>query len=275
MSTPKRHTRKYRRLPRLLAAALVVAHVAVGCGYDSFGDYTPTPTASLTPNAPISIATSAASEPHHTLPEGVVVEGTVVANDIGENFYRTIVLQDPTASIELNVGLYDLHNRFPLGARLRVDIGGLKCLSYNGVVQVGRAIYEWDDEQVEPLGLRSEVDRRTQVVAVEPEPEPLRVSHEELSSDLCGRLVSIEGARYVGEQTQWGTTDYGSYASRLFLTRSGDSIAVSTSRYATFANDFIPTAEGTLRGILYRDRLFGADLYVIKMRTASDFSTAP
>lgn len=250
---------------------LLLPLVAVGCGYDSFRPYEPCESQPLVPNAPVSVVVGCVEQSGGRVPEGVVVEAQVVANDVAGNFYRTIVLQDASGAVELNVGLYDLHNSFPLGATVRVAMGGLECCTYNGVVQVGRTRYDYNPTQVEPLGLRKIVDELTEVVATGDDVVAESCDFDELNETLCGRLVSIEGVRYVGQEAEWGTVQYGSTANRLFLTLQGDSLVVATSRYADFAEEIIPSCEGRLQGILYCTKRSGKEIYTLKMRTAHDF----
>ena len=47
--------------------------------------------------------------------EPLVVGGYVISSDEESNFYKSLVVDDGTAAIEIMVGLYDSFNLYPLG----------------------------------------------------------------------------------------------------------------------------------------------------------------
>lgn len=226
------------------------------------------------PNAPLALVAEWADR-GVAMPEGVVFGGVVVANDWGGNFYRSIVVEDESGAVEVNIALYALHNLYPIGARVAIRAEGLSAMTYEGVVQVGRAPSPWNDYRVEPIGVPAEIDRRVVVVGnpTEEEPvEPMVCRVGELTEQMCGRVVRVEGLRYVGTDTDWGSNAYASTSYRLFSTPEGDSLAVATSRYADFATCPLPADDVSVSvsGVLYRGRHFGADMYVLKPRTYED-----
>ena len=247
---------------------LLVLLLSWSCGYTN----PPAPSEEwpdVRANAPLSLAAECATE-GETIPQGVVFGGVVTANDRSGNFYQSILFEDQSAAVELHIGLYDLHNSYPVGTQLAVRADGLAVMSVNGVVQMGRTIASWSDYRVEPLGVPAVVDRCVVVVGRGEPVEPQRVLVDTLSERMCGRLVRVEGLRYVGDESDWGTNPYSSTSYRLFLTSAGDSLAVCTSRYADFATRPLPVGEVNISGILYHDRQFGADMFVLKPRTYED-----
>lgn len=260
----------FRRLYSLLRVLVVVVWAAavVSCSYPVPAPKQP----SLgKPNAMLSLAREVVDMPEQVIPSDVIFEGVVTANDRSDNFYQSIVIEDETAAVEIKVGLYDLHNRFPLGARVRVDASGLAVMLYDGVVQMGRTRYDYNDHTVEPLGTPIELDARVEVVAKESPAEPTIVVVGELQPDMCGGLVRVVGVEYVGEEPCWATSDYGVVAEREFRTSQGDTIVVATSRYADFADQFIPTEEVNICGILYCNKQADNRFeYKLKMRSVED-----
>lgn len=244
----------------------------VACGYDSHTPCQVTLPTDLLPNASIASLGRYAST-GESLPEGTMIVGVVVANDVEGNFYRSIVVEDATGGVEVSLGLYDLAALYPLGSRVAVDVSGLAVLNYNGVNQLGRAIYSWSDYRVEPLTSRKEIFERVIVVERNSAITPTKLSVGELQESMCGSLVRLGPIVNDGsmEGDRWGVTDYGSEADRLFVeSKSGLRVIVRTSRYADFAELRIPDAELSITGILYRDRHEGEDVYVIKPRMYED-----
>lgn len=196
------------------------------------------------------------------LPEGVEIVGRVTANDFGGNFYRRIVVEDPSGALEVHIGLYDLAALYPVGAMVRVRCGGLVAMEREGVLQLGGDCYPWSDYRVEPIAPRSEVDYHVEVCG----PVESLIPLETLSAEDCGRLVRMRGVRFVGSESDWGSEEYGTEASREFTTEEGERFVVATSRYADFAREPIPERALTLTGILYCDE----ETYIIRLRNEED-----
>lgn len=248
---------------------LVALMFGVGCGYDSHTD----PSVELaepTYNATIASLREVAQESER-VPEGVTVVGRVTANDRGGNFYQRIVVEDSSGAMEVLLGLYDLAALYPVGCGVVVRCGGLVVGEYNGVLQLGAARYEWSDYRLEPIATRREIDDRVEVCSAVECVEPLRIrSLEGLSEADLGRFVCFEGARAEQDDMDWGTTEYGTEADRIFHLKGGERFVVRTSRYADFASAPIPSRELNLTGILYRDRVAGEERFVLKLRSEDD-----
>lgn len=252
---------------------LLLMVVTVACGYDSAVAPEVALPKELVPNASIASVVRYAST-GESFPDGMRIGGVVTANDEEGNFYRSIILEDPTGAVEINLGLYDLAALYPLGAQVVADISGLVTLPYNGVCEIGRAVYSWSDYRVEPLASRKDVAERIIVTSLPGAVEPLELRVSELGEEMCGRIVRIlsvvKAADEEGER--WGTTDYGSEADRVFVdVEDGSRVIVRTSRYADFAALRIPLSTMHITGVLYRDRVGGEDVFVVKPRIYEDF----
>lgn len=201
----------------------------------------------------------------------VTIKGQVTANDLGGNFYKSIVVEDETGAVEVCLDSYELSALYPVGCWVVVDLDGLWAQEYDGVMQVGRMVYDWSDYRVEPIATRREIDLRVGVCGLVEECEPMEVAPSELTDALCGRLVRVGPLSYAGDEDKgWGEADYGSTCDHLFLAADGTRVAVRTSSYADFASVGVPQRELFITGILYRDRLEGEQRFVLKMRTLND-----
>lgn len=241
---------------------------SVACGYTNL----PEPSdewPEVSANAPLSLAAECAQE-GVPIPQGVCFGGVVTANDKSGNFYKSIVVEDASESVELHIEHYDLHNTYPVGAEVVIGAEGLAVMEVDGVVQMGRKIASWSDYKVEPLGVPALIDERVAVVGKGAKVKPRRVAIDTLTERMCGRCVRVDSLAFVGDHSDWGSNIYSSTAYRLFRTPQGDSVAVSTSRYADFATQPLPTGLVSVGGILYHDRLFGADMFLLKSRTYED-----
>lgn len=245
------------------------ALLLVGCGYDRH-----TPPADLfaddLPNATVETLRYYADEGLEVAEE-LCFGGIVTADDKSGNFYRVIVVEDDSGAVEIRLGLYDLWALYPIGCKVVVEAQGLAIAYYNETLVLGRTIYDWSDGRVEPIEPRDEIVERVRVVTSGEPQQPDTFAIGELTEEMCGKLVRVEGVRYVGEPAMgWGTTEYGSEVDREFVDSDGEVILVRTSKYADFAERKVPTERVNICGILYRDRYKGADVFVLKMRNLDD-----
>ncbi len=113
--------------------------------------------------------------------------------------------------------------------------------------------------------------------------EPLEVSADELSRELCGRLVRISGLEADREAV--GLLNGVTWASVLPSPQAGyvdfrpvrdpaaDPVTVVTSGYASFALAPVPRSEVTLTGILFYGRGGSSrDHFLLKLRDENDIA---
>lgn len=99
------------------------------------------------------------------------------------------------------------------------------------------------------------------------EVRPLCIAISEMDYSMCGRLVTVQSLLHADTLPHWyDTADYTSYSLRKFKDACGDSVNVTTSRYALFADKPIPSERVTVTGILS----FDGRCYKIKPRDETD-----
>ena len=208
--------------------------------------------------------------------EDVVVEGYITTSDAEDNFFRTMVVEDGSSAVEVMMGINPLYRNYPEGLRVALCLKDCYAAYSYGVLQIGRKPEAYESYSVDYLGSREAADkvvvRGTELRDV----EPVSLAIAELSSDYLGRLVSIDGVHLVASSTV--DLDEGEllddalwegYA--MFKDECGDSIAVYTRSYARYADEYIPSGELTLSGILQWGRYNGGkECYQLKMRYATD-----
>ena len=72
--------------------------------------------------------------------EDWAVEGIVIGNDKENNLYKSLVIQDATAGVVLNIDATNLNTDFPVGSSLIVKLQGLILGDYNNLIQIGAGI---------------------------------------------------------------------------------------------------------------------------------------
>lgn len=202
-----------------------------------------------------------------TVEGDISVSGLVTADDRSGNFYRTLVLEEGGAGMELRAALDRLHVDFPVGCRVTLRLRGLALGSSGGVLQAGAPPAAGSRYPTDYIPSRPALDavlRRCadSVVAV----DAARISLAELAPERCGTLVRIDGLRYEPEELDEASwTGY-----RRFVDDRGGVIHTYVSEYADFARREPPAGRCILRGILQYDDARGR--YQLKLRDERDCS---
>lgn len=200
-----------------------------------------------------------------------IVSGRVTANDAAGNFYRSLMIEAEGTALELMAGIDHLHNDYPIGAKLYLQLRDLALGERLGVLQVGRMPDTNDGFPTDYIGSKAALDRHV-IRSGEPLAEllPEAISLAELSPHMAGRLVRIEGLQWVAERDEEGAiinTHWDGY--QTFTDSSNNLIYTFVRTYADFAEERVPTERVSLVGILqYDDSNEGR--YLIKLRDESD-----
>ena len=187
--------------------------------------------------------------------EDIVLRGRVTSSDAEDNIYRSIFVEDDTAAVEVLLGLSSLEAHYPEGLEVALHIKGCRLDYLRGVLQVGTEAIGGGANTVDYINSREGADRVVRRGSDVTPREAMQVDITDLSEDMCGRLVRIDGVMAV-HSTSIDTLEGQTMAdalwrgSALFKTADGDSIAVYTSNYARYADAPLPLSEVSLTGIL-------------------------
>ena len=212
----------------------------------------------------------------HEIEHDVVVVGRVISSDAEDNYYRSIVVDDGTAAVEVMMGISPLNADYPEGLMVALQLEGCYVAYQRGVAVVGTEAPAYESFDVGYLASREAIDRvvvRSDDVAVV---QPRNVAIGELQHADCGRLVSIDGLHVVASSnvdTLAGESLYDAHwrGYALFKDGAGDSVAVYTRDYARYAERYIPLDEVSLTGIVeWASYNGGKECYQLKMRYESD-----
>lgn len=179
----------------------------------------------------------------------VIVQGIVVGNDVQGNFFRSLIIQDSTAGIEVLINLTDAFNLFPLGREVAIDCKGLVLGEFNGIVQLGGYIIQ--EGGGEELGDIIDYNSRIYRGMLVGEPEPAVRTINSLGVNDISTLVQLQDVEFASFEL--GLT-YADAFGRSTLNRTlqdcdGNEIVVRTSGFADFAIDTLPDGNGTLTAI--------------------------
>lgn len=191
-----------------------------------------------------------------SITEDLTIGGVVVADDRSGNYYKSFILQDETAGIEVRINQTSAYNFYPIGRQLFIKCKGLVLGDYNGVAQLGGYIYIEDGAQNlgDIVALNDHIikGKRVEVLA----PKVKKIS--ELTTADISTLIKLENVEFAS--TDVGLT-YADIIGRASLNRTvtdcnGNKILLRSSGYATFAGEKIPEGNGFIVAIY---SVFGRD----------------
>ncbi|MBV6654903.1 MAG: hypothetical protein KI786_14155, partial [Mameliella sp.] len=125
----------------------------------------------------------------------VIIQGIVVGNDVQGNFFRSLIVQDSTAGLEVLINLTDAFNLFPLGREVAIDCKGLVLGEFNGIVQLGGYIFEEGGR--EELGDIIDYNERIYRGMLVGEPEPAVRTINQLGTGDVSTLVALENVEFA------------------------------------------------------------------------------
>lgn len=181
--------------------------------------------------------------------DSVFVQAVVVGNDAGGNFFRSLIVQDSTAGIEVLINLTDAFNLYPLGREITIDCQGLVLGEFNGVVQLGGYIYQ--EEGFDELGDIVDYNERIYRGQIVPQPEPAVRGINELRRSDVSTLVRLENVEFASSELGLPYADaFGRQTiNRIVQDCDGNTILLRTSGFADFANDTLPEGNGSITAV--------------------------
>ena len=196
------------------------------------------------------------------VPKEAIISGIVTADDRSGNFYKTLVIEDETAAIELRIDRTNLYTLYPIGRRVFIDasFGGLTLGDYNGTSQIGLGYQRDGAGNIEEIGRISDefLDRYMTPGMWNQHRTPTVKRIDQLTPADVSRFIRLEDMQFL-------PSDYNKFAidsttidgiriqrslNQTMLSCSGDlGIDMRTSGFASFANAELPTGKGTADGL--------------------------
>ncbi|MEG1672536.1 MAG: DUF5689 domain-containing protein [Alistipes sp.] len=196
----------------------------------------------------------------------LIVSGVVTSNDRAGNFYRTLILEADGVGIELMAGIDGLHNIYPQGYKLTVNLKGLAVGQSHGILQIGRSPQPGSSYPTDYIGSRAALDRHLFRGDAKQQPQPLVTDIGSLTPAMAGRLVRIDGVHFAPEEVE--PMEWAGY--KRFTDADENIIYTYTRPYANFATHAIPAGELLLMGILQCDCTADGIRYTLKLRDEKD-----
>lgn len=197
----------------------------------------------------------------------ILVSGYVTSHDRAGNFYHTFVVEAEDAAIEVMAGIDGLHNIYPEGYRIVINLNGLVVGESRGLLQIGRTPETGSGYVTGYIGSRAALDRHVFRSNEHRNIRPFATDIPSLTPSMVGRLVRIDGLRCAPEELEEATWS----GNKRFVDADGNALNTYTRAYADFATKEIPLCEVMLVGILQCDVTVDGDMrYTLKLRDEKD-----
>lgn len=192
-----------------------------------------------------------------------VVEGYVSSSDETGNIYKTIYIQDsptdPTEGLTISVDAVSTYLKYPQGSKIYIKLKDLALGEYGQVIQLGTKSLDPTNTRTGSVARISEADMATHIfqscTAGISEIKPKVVTLKELGKAMdqyIGVLVQVNDAEFHKDVlcTTYAPTGTSVDKPLTDKTSSTKTKVVRNSGYASFANQLLPSGNGTFKGIL-------------------------
>lgn len=210
--------------------------------------------------------------------EHTIIRGRVISSDQTGNIYKSVIIYDGSAALNLSINAYDLYQTYQFGQEVVIDVTELNIGGYNGLMQLGgEGTYNnapsmtFMDSEV--FAAHAQVDglSNPQLVDTIPATIPDVLAAKQSTEGLIlwqSRLVRFDNVRWdaPGKPYAEGTSS----TNRYIIDESGNQLLVRNSAYASFKNELLPQGYGSVTGIL---SYYGTDwqLMLIDSNGCQDF----
>ncbi|MBK7231459.1 MAG: hypothetical protein IPH93_04140 [Saprospiraceae bacterium] len=207
--------------------------------------------------------------------DDITIVATVIADDLSGNFYKTLIVQDSTAGIEIKINRTGLHATFPIGSKIGIKCKGLTVADYAGLIQLGQGSY-LDGNNMRLAGIEDVLTDK--ILFPGPRGQfiiPSSKTINSLSSFDVSTLVKIDQIEFarVGIGLSYANATTQTTVNHILEDCNKNQLLLRTSGFADFAGILIPEKNGSITGVLGR---FNSDLQLF-IRDTSDvqFDKAP
>lgn len=184
--------------------------------------------------------------------DDLVIEGVVVANDLTDNFYKSIVIQDSTGGITIKLDGYYLFNVYSVGRKIFVRLKGLWMGDYAGMIQLGAGVDRSDpllpqlSSIPQPLFDRVLIKGPLQQIMI-----PKKLTINDLNDSLQSTLITLMNVEFASSDTGKPYADAinKQAVSHSLKTCGIGTVYVRTGGFARFAPALTARGNGEITGI--------------------------
>ena len=213
------------------------------------------------------------------------IRAVVVSSDEGGNYYKSMVIQDATGGVELELDMTGLYNFYPVGQKIVLVCNGLVLGDYGKLPQIGWIYNETQVGRINSLFINKYIIKDG-VPSLKNLPKPLTNDEIDYSTDFdakvvnqdINKLVRLENVTFQKEAigkpfafddftTEWKIT--------VPYKGSTKEVMVRTSNFAKFRNMIIEDVPYNLTGIFTVYGTGTRATFQLMIRTKADIERIP
>lgn len=186
-----------------------------------------------------------------TISRDAAICGKVVANDLYDEFYHEIIIEDDSGGITIAINDNNLNKTFPFGAWVEVRCNGLVLHDYGRKIELGSAPDAYGNRGIPS----SEINRYIRVKESQGElPRAVKLSFDEVQSRHVDTRVRFDGVRFAEAGNAWCDTDPETgelvTTEREIIDSNGNRFRVRTLGKCHYAGEALPNGQGSLFGVI-------------------------
>ena len=238
-----------KRIYFLVTAFALLAFQA--CDYNKFDNPPVNEPANMTPTHTIKQLKSMYATGGMEITDDIIIGGKVISEDKEGNFYKSLVIQDNTAGINIKLNSTGLYNFYKPGQIVYLKCKGLQLGGYAGLVEIGAIP---TDNKYEADFIPDGVIGNYLFKGEKKEPvEPRALSIGTLHKSFEYTLIKLDEVQFISSELVLNYADTQSKEkpqNRTLIDKNGKKIIVRTSGFARFADEPLPKGSGSVTGIL-------------------------
>ena len=181
-----------------------------------------------------------------TLGYDTVIQGIIIANDESGNYYKTLIIQDTSAGLEIRVDQTSMYNDFKVGQRVFIKCKGLCLGNYGGLIQLGYKV----GNEIQRIPSVLIADHIFKDSLPGPAPQPKLYTIDQLNNAaIHSTLVRINNVVFEEPGEEFALQG-SSGTDRVISDDQGRTLIIRSSSYASFAGSLIPGDTGDVVGVI-------------------------
>lgn len=203
--------------------------------------------------------------------EDLIIEGYIISSDIENNFFGTIHIQNkeqnPTMGIQFLVDLRDYYLQYKLGEKVIIKLKNLYLAKKDNAFVVGGVFTSFGNQSVgrlPSLQVQEHIYPTCNTIKV----TPTKTTIEDLSFSMINTVVALDNLEFIEEELNTSYAIPKEETERTLKDCQGNQIKLINSGYADFADNILPSNNGTITAVLIEDN----NELKLKIRSETDLN---
>ena len=190
--------------------------------------------------------------------EDLIIEGYVISSDAAGNFFSVLHFQDspqnPSEGFQIEIDRRDSHLFYAVGSKIYIKLKGLYLGKSKDVFKIGGVFTSFGNVSVGRLPTTM-VNQHVFLSCDEKvDTQATKVSISNLSENYTNTLVQLSAVELVAEDQDEVFAVAREETERVLTDCQGNTIVLLNSGFSDFQDQNLPKGNGTITGVLKRDK---------------------